>query len=317
MRKSKSKKHLSRTFSKIAIAGTVPVVAFATEFASITAFRTEHTASALTYQENINLQFTFNPSISLSLGGDLIIDNLAPGNASDSNIIDVSAGSNNPNGYKLYATVGNESHAYTDLRISSSDSDHVFTSITNATTDLANFSDNKWGYAYSIDSGNSWINGNYDESTSGYGILPLYNTTGVKLAETSDSAGTSNLKFKIGAKASNTQASGTYKNIINFSGVANIVTTNYTIDFIDDDGEVTTMPTDESGTTANAILTIPSQTPTRSGLNFIGWCTETPLGSHCPGNIYRPGESVILADPSSNPTLITLPTSSPLLFHPS
>ncbi|MDO5451863.1 MAG: hypothetical protein Q4F56_02130, partial [Candidatus Saccharibacteria bacterium] len=49
--------------------------------------------SAVTYQSNVGLNFTFNPSISISLSGsdgtDLVIDDLRPGLSSDSNTITV------------------------------------------------------------------------------------------------------------------------------------------------------------------------------------------------------------------------------------
>ena len=47
-------------------------------------------ASALTYQNSIDMQFTFNPTISISISGDLSIDELTPGNAADYALPDLS-----------------------------------------------------------------------------------------------------------------------------------------------------------------------------------------------------------------------------------
>ena len=51
--------------------------------------------SALTYQQDIPVSFTFNSSVVLTLSSaDLNIYNLSPGTSSDSNIIKVTATSN-------------------------------------------------------------------------------------------------------------------------------------------------------------------------------------------------------------------------------
>ncbi|MBQ3433271.1 hypothetical protein IJG22_03200, partial [Candidatus Saccharibacteria bacterium] len=192
-------------------------------------------ASALTYQSQLDMQFTFNPTVQIAVSGDLIIPDLAPGSSSDSNIITITAGSNDAHGYKLYGTVGSSSSNYTDLRLSSSNTTNVFTNLSSNKAALSNFSDNTWGYSYSTDSGSSWVSGSVGSTSSGYNGLPLYNSSnnasGVILASTSSASETS-LQFKIGAKAASTQVSGTYTNTINFIGVGNVVTTTYSLNYV-------------------------------------------------------------------------------------
>ena len=175
---------------------------------------------ALDYQSNVGVGFTFNPSLNVTLSNeDLVINGLAPGTAArDSNIIDVNVSTNVAYGCNLSATVGNSSNATQNLV----NGDYSFTPLSASVAGLANFGNNEWGYSYSIDNGTNWINGDYSSATAGYGVLPLYTATGVKLAGNSDNAGSS-VQFKIAAKAGATQASGEYTNVINFAAVANVI----------------------------------------------------------------------------------------------
>ena len=165
--------------------------------------------SALEYSSNAGVNFTISPSISVSVSGDLIIDELAPGSSSDSNIIDVTVLSNNNTGYTLSSTIGSSTNNYTDLKLdgNSSDDTNKFTNLSTNKASLSNFDDNSWGYSYSTDSGTNWISGNTGSTANGYNGLPIYSSTGIKLVDTT-AIGTNTIKFKIGAKASNTQAAG-------------------------------------------------------------------------------------------------------------
>ena len=72
-----------------------------------------------------------------------------------------------------------------------------------------NLSPNTWGYSYSNDSGTTW---------RPYSGLPLYSDTNhsANLISTYTAADSRSIEFKIAAKASETQPSGDYTNIINF-----------------------------------------------------------------------------------------------------
>ena len=179
---------------------------------------------ALEYSSSAGVSFTISPSISVSVSGDLIIDELAPGSSSDSNIIDVTVLSNNNTGYTLSSTIGSSTNNYTDLKLdgNSSDDTNKFTNLSTNKASLSNFDDNSWGYSYSTDSGTNWISGNTGSTANGYNGLPIYSSTGIKLVDTT-AIGTNTIKFKIGAKASNTQAAGEYTNTVNFAAVGKAV----------------------------------------------------------------------------------------------
>ena len=181
-------------------------------------------ASAITYQNSSKVEFTFNPTITVSLSSyDLSISNLSPGDASDSNIITATVSTNAGYGYYLSATAGTTG-GNTNLT-HSTDNTYTFTSLSSNKANLASFSDNTWGYSYSIDNGATWISGDNGSAIAGYNGLPLdaddSGATGVNLLNTDSFAGTGSIKFKIGAKAATTQASGTYTGVVNFYAVTN------------------------------------------------------------------------------------------------
>ncbi|MBR2839820.1 hypothetical protein IKE82_00600 [Candidatus Saccharibacteria bacterium] len=205
------KKSLSKTRKYHYILYIVPILSI------LTVLKT----SALTYQSDTNIDFTINPTISMTVSGDLIIDNLTPGSSSDSNIIEVGVSTNASHGYYLSATVGSNS---TNTNLTHSENNNYkFTSLSSNVSSLSNFNDNEWGYSYSTDGGTNWISGSQGSTTSGYNGLPLdgndSGATGITLVDTTTPLATNQVKFKIGAKASNTQASGTYTNTINFYAV--------------------------------------------------------------------------------------------------
>lgn len=164
-------------------------------------------AKGIAFQDSVDMEFTFNPTLSLSLSSDnLTIDNLTPGNFKNSNYIDIEVVTNSVAGYVLSAAVGDEeTYTNTDLIISPS-IQNVFSSITNNTSSITE--DNTWGYT--IDDGNT------------YSALPYKGNNWTVLRNTYTHTGDNTMSFAIGAKAGNTQPAGDYKNIINFSVVANM-----------------------------------------------------------------------------------------------
>ena len=180
--------------------------------------------SALSYQTETDISFTFNPTISISLSSsDLVIPSLAPGTTSESNSINVSVATNAAYGYTLSATVDNTNLTHTNET-------NTFGSIaTNA--NLSNLAtDNTWGYATSLDSGSTWSNYNGLSNSSNKKLLDI------------DTNISSTIGFKIDAKASNAQASGTYTNTVNFIAIARvspktIADLEYLQDFADLDAE--------------------------------------------------------------------------------
>lgn len=192
-------------------------------------FVIENKTSALTYQTQIPVQFSFEPELSINLSSsDLIISNLTPGDSGDSNIITVGVSTNALYGYTLSATVGTKTGASTALA-NTSNSNYKFNNLSNSVSSLANIPDNNWGYSYSSDNGTTWVSGNTGSASAGYAGLPLDNNTnadergkgGVLLINNDGTSNTNSVKFKIGAKASSTQPSGEYTNVINFYAVTN------------------------------------------------------------------------------------------------
>ena len=204
---------------------------------------TPNLASAVSYQSSSDIEFTFSPTITISItgsnDGNLVIPNLVPGDYQDSNIITITASSNAVAGYTLTSTVGDSTNASNELRKDGTNTTNKFTSITSNKASLSTFDDNAntWGYSYCNDTNDctdttNWISGDItitDPSSS------LYPTTGYNgytydtTTSTSDTithlssttSGSSTIKYKIGARSTTTQLAGEYTNVINFTAVAN------------------------------------------------------------------------------------------------
>ncbi len=166
-------------------------------------------ASALNYQSDVGINFTFNPTLSISLSpNNLTIPNLSPSTTDTSNEILVNVATNNVYGYNLYATVGNET--YNNTNFTHTDNTDVFSSIPTTANLSALTTDNTWGYTYSLDHGTTWSN---------YNGLPLYTTNNPTRLKKNSGSSNDTINFKIAAKAGSTQPSGTYTNIINFTAI--------------------------------------------------------------------------------------------------
>ena len=261
--------------------------------------------SALTYQNSVDVEFTFNPTIGISLSNNnLIIDNLTPGASSDSNIITVGIETNAGFGYYMSATAG-ISTGNTNLT-STANSDNIFTSLSSNATTLSNIPDNYWGYSYSTDEGSTWISGSQGDTSAGYNGLPLDNddsgATGIILASTNSFASTGSVQFKIGAKASNNQPSGVYTNTINFYAIANPEPTLGPSDCVAGnicyeanslttyDGSMGQQTKDDSGADISdgATVTLLASNFSRTGYGFAGWSDTYDYS----GNLYGPQETI-------------------------
>ena len=159
---------------------------------------------ALSYQSNVGVSFTFNPTLSVNISpSDLVISNLTPGTTSDSNTIDISVATNAAYGYTLSAIVnGNNSN------LIHTNGTNIFSSITTDAS-LSNLTtDNAWGYSYKLSNDTNWNN-----------YSGLSTETSKTLVDSNDQT-VIPIDFKIGAKAASTQASGTYTGVINFTAIA-------------------------------------------------------------------------------------------------
>lgn len=161
--------------------------------------------SALSYQSNVELSFTFNPTLSVNISpSDLVISNLTPGTTSDSNTINVSVATNAAYGYTLSAIMnGNNSN------LTHTNRTNIFSGIaTNSSLSIL-VTDNTWGYSYKNNLASIPTWSSYSGLSNSVDKV-LFNTN-------SNSSGS--IDFKIAAKASETQPSGTYTGTINFTAV--------------------------------------------------------------------------------------------------
>ena len=252
----------------------------------------------LTYSSNAEVGFTFNPTISLNLSGDLLINNLSPGSVSDSNVINVNVATNASEGYVLTATSGT-STTNTDL-VNQTNSAYKFSSIATNASLSSLTTDNTWGFSYSEDSGTTWSN---------YSGLPLDNNdegaTGKQLISTINPADNRTLQFKIAAKASSSQAAGTYQNTINFYAVANPDPTLQPVScparkicynpnsLTTVQGEMGQQTRTEGNSydpliTNNASVTLYASNFKRTGYGFAGWADSTTYN----GVRYGPNQTI-------------------------
>ena len=261
--------------------------------------------SALTYQNSTDVEFTINPSINITLSDpNLIIDNLTPGSSSDSNIITVNISTNAGYGYYMSATAGT-STGNTDLTNQSSSS-AKFTNLSSNVATLSSFPDNNWGYSYSTDNGTTWISGSEGNTNAGYNGLPLDNddsgATGIILTSTDSFTNSGSVKFKIGAKASTTQATGVYTNTVNFYAVANpepqlgpesceAGKICYHVNSLTQtEGTMGKQELDDSSNaiTDNSTVTLLASNFSRTGYGFAGWSDTYDYT----GNLYGPQETI-------------------------
>ncbi len=203
----------------------------------------------LKFQTTQPVEFTFNPTLSLNVSGDLVVNNLTAGSNADSNEITVAVNTNVMNGYYLAATAGTSS-TNTNL-VNTSNSDYIFTSLaTNADLDsMSNADGNTWGYAFKVGSG----------SYGNYSGLPLDDDdsgeTGAILVNTTTAADSKLVTFKIGAKASNNQPAGVYTNTINFYAVSYPLPEDKTIDDLQYMQDFAALTSEEKVTVLNSMTT--------------------------------------------------------------
>ena len=179
-------------------------------------------ANGITYQTEVDVEFTFNSQLSMTVTGandGIVITNLIPGNSDKSNTATVTVTTNSLLGYALTATLGDGS-TYTNNNLTNTSANATFSSL--ATSDrytlsgMGNLTSNKWGYAL----------GTVVDSTTqyrglAYGDTLINATTDASGTARTGYSGTNQTKFTIAAKALATQPSGTYRNVVTFTAVAN------------------------------------------------------------------------------------------------
>ena len=232
---------------------------------------------------------------------ELTIPSLAPGASSDSNIINIGVATNTFGGLNLSATVGNSTNDTTSL-VSHIDNNHnsnnpAFTNLSTTAATLNDLPNNTWGYSYASRNTSTNPDATWSSFSSYNGLIKYDDTTSTPstLLDTTGTATSGEVQFKIGAKASSAQPSGTYTNVINFNATTKPLTTTYTINYLDNTNEASaaSLPPSATGTiVADTNVTLSSTIPTRSGgYTFMAWCTASTSNNTCAGNVYQPGET--------------------------
>ena len=251
--------------------------------------------SAVTYQTGVGVSFTFNPKLTLTLSSsNLVISNLAPGTSDNSNEIAITVSTNAAYGYNLSATVGNSTtYNNTDLTHTSGVSSGKFTSIA--------FESNPANYISSISSNNTW--GYSIDSGTKYNGLPLYSDTTniatLKSTDTTPATGTDTVNFLIGAKASTTQPTGDYKNVINFIAVTNPVPTlepvaceSGKICYNENSLDPVEGTMGKQSASANSSVTLLASNFSRTGYGFAGWSDVHDYDTNPNAHFYGPQEDI-------------------------
>lgn len=255
---------------------------------------------ALSYQTYQRLDFTFNPTLQLALSSaELIIPNLSPGASSDSNTINISAATNTFGGLNLSATVGNNINDTTSLvsHIDNNSSNNpAFTNLSTSATTLNDLPNNTWSYSYASRDTSANPDANWSNWSSYNGLIKYDDTTSTPsiLLDTTGTATSGEVQFKIGAKASSAQPSGTYTNVINFNATTKPLTTTYTINYLDNTGEASSSlpPSTTDTIVVDTDITLSSAIPTRpGGYTFMAWCAAATNNNTCSGNVYHPGDT--------------------------
>ncbi len=163
--------------------------------------------SAITYQGEVNVRFTFNDVLSLTVDDELIdVGTLLPGSSAVSDPITLTVNTNYLYGYKLLATVGDTTHDYRELKREDGEQSFVSLAVDSDVATLPD-GDSVWGYAKSVDGGTTWSN---------YSGLPKYDSNAKLLNSSTGAAMNATTNFRVGAKVKGTQAPGTYSNVVNF-----------------------------------------------------------------------------------------------------
>lgn len=221
----------------------------------------------INYSDGVDVQFTFNESLSVAVSAATISTSVAPGSTGESSDATVTVTTTNASGYVLKAYAGNST--YTSNALVNSGAGTSLAAITSTIT-TGSWSDNTWGY--SIDSGTT------------YKGLPYGSGSAATLTTTSSNAGTATTSFRIKAKAASNLASGDYLNVVNFLATANVTT--YTVTVANGTNVTGAKITKEGSTTVNkttgnyvagTVLTITASAT--SGHTFNHWVTSADFGT--------------------------------------
>lgn len=251
-------------------------------------------SAVVTMEGHSDVQFTFGSVLALSLSNTasdcpspyqnptFCIENLVPNTSSLSNTVTANVATNNSAGYTLSATVGGASidgtTSFTSTDLVSSTHADVFTMIDDTTS--TSLAAGEWGLT---------LNGSAATPT----YMTLDTTASKTLNATIDAAGTAatgyggtaNTAMQIGAYADNLQMPGAYKNVINFTALANVQM--HTVTVAANDANVTSVVINSvDGTSVSPATTgswgdgqvLGISATCATGNTFLGWASSYDFG---------------------------------------
>ena len=180
-------------------------------------------AVATSYVDESEIQFTFNPMLTMSLSSsDMVITDLIPGNSENSNAVTVTVGTNNVYGYALSASVG-DGTTYTSTSLTRSGGGE-FASIS---SESASLSSGTWGFSTCVVTASTTCPSDANTNWSNYKGFSAVSTD-VPLRSYTDGAPQTaydrETQFRFGAYAAAGQTMGMYNNVINFKAVSRVET---------------------------------------------------------------------------------------------
>lgn len=188
--------------------------------------------SGIGYQSEADVDFIVNDYLSMILTGegssaDFVISNLMPGNYAISNTVTINVLTNDPGGYTLSARVGDGITTTTSDLVHATNSSNRFTSLgstnySGVSISSSSFPAGGWGYVRTVDNSDPTANGFEGLSYNSDRILNATNDLNGTTADIVKYPGGNIMKITLGAKASSTQVSGEYRNVIMFRLVGNV-----------------------------------------------------------------------------------------------
>ena len=177
----------------------------------------------------------------------------------------------------------------------------TFTSISSV-MDEKTFDDStyngKWGYKPSK------MNG-----VENVGFWPSPTTTATTLDTTKVANTTANTyTIALGARASASQAAGTYSKTVTITATSNPA--NYSITYADNTGKAATnLPDATTSTTSGTSIALSNVTPSKTGFVFGGWCSTAPTvaadyTTTCSGTTYQAGGTYGIDQTTENITTL-------------
>ena len=270
--------------------------------AKIPLFLIVFTLSIITLISFNSSAYATESTLSLSIDDSAVKVNVAPtstnGTFRKGTASTISASTDNATGYTLSISAPTSAGSDYDKLINTSDNTAKLNSISSPTTEEqykalnATSYNNTWGYLPS----KYCSDGTSTSCATNTSFLPAPTTTGDILDQTTSANSTANsYTIGMGTRIDSNTKTGKYTNSFVVKLVANAIP--YTI--IYDDNVISNMPTDISSTTPDSTVNIASNTPTRAGYKFLGWCTVVPTNNNgtdeCTGGTtYQPSATLTI-----------------------